>query len=968
MSATPSTGLYDTPHGPIIQDADFITLEEHAAFFAALPTMIRKLKSVPLESAPDAAFGGAEVPRLPLTARGGATVGAKLPHEAATALPAALQPLAARVAARVAAQCPGWAATQADVLVVPPGTGAGLFCDATAAAHAAHGPIAVLTVAGSLSWTVSANVPVAELVESAASDADVDVDSSTGNNDDDAAGAAGAAPSTSPAAAAAVAALVAASMQERVLTAPARSLLLIPPSVRRHAVFQAEPVMSTAMLSAPATSRAFAAPPSLSGSDDVTETKSADADAELATEQAADTTAQESLVMPLLPLGQRTVNGRPARTTPSAAVCAAAAAAEAAAVILGQDCAVGPASRVVGPALKRAMSVIVVLRCCPALRAPPAPEALAANALLLPRTLQTKLRALTVDFEDAVRAAAVNNKCTDVPGTHDNTSTASATATAPEHSAIPAPLSGQTAAEVVAASFGPFKEASASHQRRAAALAADVTAWARAEAAALADAAAAAAATDAAGAVTAERGAGALPGELTLRASATAGRVPSKLLAPAAAAAAAAGIDAAGAGADAGAARGPDGALVTVSTLSDSAAAAFERQHVHAVYDHIAEHFSGTRHQAWPRVDDFVRTLPTGALVADVGCGNGKYMGAPHAIFVGSDASRELLRICALSRGFSVVESDILAPGLRPRAWDAVLCIAVLHHVATPARRARAVEALARLLRPGGRALVTVWAREQEATSKRRFEAADVWVGWKTPAHAKKDRAGLPVVPKGQKTKPAPAGAAAASAVAATADGKGRGQAVQYGATGDNGSTLEIVDATAEVKPELEATAATSSAQAETNAARPDAAQPEVLQPQAHRYYHVFSEGELEGLVAEVAAARRARRTALGLPARATDATRVALPVNPAAAAGPTAVGGSVSAEPQSAKRLLGAAPYTPYAPAVTQRLSAPVAVSADAAESDKCAALAAADAEDVWVEDLFYDRGNWCVVIRKEG
>ena len=49
---------------------------------------------------------------------------------------------------------------------------------------------------------------------------------------------------------------------------------------------------------------------------------------------------------------------------------------------------------------------------------------------------------------------------------------------------------------------------------------------------------------------------------------------------------------------------------------------------------------------------------------------------------------------------------------------DAVLCIAVLHHISSQARRLRLIAELARALAPGGRALVTVWASEQEEPGK----------------------------------------------------------------------------------------------------------------------------------------------------------------------------------------------------------------------------------------------------------
>ena len=50
--------------------------------------------------------------------------------------------------------------------------------------------------------------------------------------------------------------------------------------------------------------------------------------------------------------------------------------------------------------------------------------------------------------------------------------------------------------------------------------------------------------------------------------------------------------------------------------------------------------------------------------------------------------------------------------------FDAVLCIAVLHHITSPARRIEMLTELLRVLRPGGKALVTVWATEQEDMKK----------------------------------------------------------------------------------------------------------------------------------------------------------------------------------------------------------------------------------------------------------
>ena len=52
-----------------------------------------------------------------------------------------------------------------------------------------------------------------------------------------------------------------------------------------------------------------------------------------------------------------------------------------------------------------------------------------------------------------------------------------------------------------------------------------------------------------------------------------------------------------------------------------------EKQHVYEVYEKIAPHFSNTRYKPWPKIAEFLNSLEPGSVVADVGCGNGKYLG-----------------------------------------------------------------------------------------------------------------------------------------------------------------------------------------------------------------------------------------------------------------------------------------------------------------------------------------------------
>nr|XP_056714571.1 alkylated DNA repair protein alkB homolog 8 [Euleptes europaea] len=148
--------------------------------------------------------------------------------------------------------------------------------------------------------------------------------------------------------------------------------------------------------------------------------------------------------------------------------------------------------------------------------------------------------------------------------------------------------------------------------------------------------------------------------------------------------------------------------------VNDSEASKLEAKYVHEVYEEIAGHFSSTRHSPWPRVVEFLRGLPCGAVVADVGCGNGKYLGVGKDLYtLGCDRSKNLVDICG-QKGFQAFVGDALSVPIRSGSCDACVSIAVIHHFATAERRLATLCELVRLLRPGGRALIYVWAMEQE--------------------------------------------------------------------------------------------------------------------------------------------------------------------------------------------------------------------------------------------------------------
>ena len=150
----------------------------------------------------------------------------------------------------------------------------------------------------------------------------------------------------------------------------------------------------------------------------------------------------------------------------------------------------------------------------------------------------------------------------------------------------------------------------------------------------------------------------------------------------------------------------------------------------------------------------------------DVGCGDGKYFSKAveaGCSCVGVDASLELLkragraetgpekvRVCSAgtshvpsllltlnasqsqslygSAATDAVGGDCVRLPFKNSYFDAALCVAVMHHLSTDARRVRCFEEMLRVVRVGGRCSVHAWAEEQEDGSRRKFGGQDVMV------------------------------------------------------------------------------------------------------------------------------------------------------------------------------------------------------------------------------------------------
>ncbi|XP_018311494.1 alkylated DNA repair protein alkB homolog 8 [Mycetomoellerius zeteki] len=155
--------------------------------------------------------------------------------------------------------------------------------------------------------------------------------------------------------------------------------------------------------------------------------------------------------------------------------------------------------------------------------------------------------------------------------------------------------------------------------------------------------------------------------------------------------------------------------------IDDKAASELENSYVHKVYEEIANHFSETRHKQWPNVTKFLESLEEGTLLLDVGCGNGKYLCGDQNVYkMGCDYSSGLMGICR-KQNFEVLQCNCLYLPYKDDSVDAIISIAVIHHLSTEERRLRAISEIVRVLRPKGKCLIYVWAMEQRWNSQDSF-------------------------------------------------------------------------------------------------------------------------------------------------------------------------------------------------------------------------------------------------------
>lgn len=162
------------------------------------------------------------------------------------------------------------------------------------------------------------------------------------------------------------------------------------------------------------------------------------------------------------------------------------------------------------------------------------------------------------------------------------------------------------------------------------------------------------------------------------------------------------------------------------------------RREVRETYERIAAHFAKTRPEPWEEIADFLDGR-SGAVGLDVGAGNGRHaelLAARVDRVIALDASRAAVGTAidrATERGFGLAPclGDAARLPIREAVVDLAAYVATIHHLPDRETRIASLDELARVLAPGGAAIVSAWS-----VSHGRFDreaAFDTEIDWTLP-------------------------------------------------------------------------------------------------------------------------------------------------------------------------------------------------------------------------------------------
>ncbi len=173
-----------------------------------------------------------------------------------------------------------------------------------------------------------------------------------------------------------------------------------------------------------------------------------------------------------------------------------------------------------------------------------------------------------------------------------------------------------------------------------------------------------------------------------------------------------------------------------------------DRKEIMKVFDKIANDFSIKRRKIWKSIDEL--SPFNGDIILDLGAGGGrnsKYVFKKGAkLVIAADFSRKMLENLLLNlkkeerENIIPIRCDAIYLPFRSSIFDKILYIATLHHIPNKEMRRISIKECHRVLKKGGRILITTWSLIQMRFLKKipymiymyikGYEFGDIYVPW----------------------------------------------------------------------------------------------------------------------------------------------------------------------------------------------------------------------------------------------
>lgn len=157
------------------------------------------------------------------------------------------------------------------------------------------------------------------------------------------------------------------------------------------------------------------------------------------------------------------------------------------------------------------------------------------------------------------------------------------------------------------------------------------------------------------------------------------------------------------------------------------------QQSVSDFYEKHGRNFSATRRVPWGIMRLVAQDLKSGETIIDVGAGNGRLSSfLPNSVrYIAVEPSSALrdesLRYLAFRSNVEIRAGGLPQLPCKDGEADTVACFAVLHHIPGFENRRLAIHELARVLKPGGSLVLTVWNLRSVRFSKKLKNCLAAW-------------------------------------------------------------------------------------------------------------------------------------------------------------------------------------------------------------------------------------------------